>query len=367
MRIFILLLLNLYIANALADDLPLSLLHVPPGFTIDIYASPVPDARSMTLGKKGTVFVGSRTAGKVYAIIPDAHSPHRTRVLTIASNLNMPNGVAFHQGALYVAEVGRILRFDDIENHLSSPPKPHVVTTVLPDEKIHGWRYMKFGPDDKLYVSIGMPCNVCLLKDVSFGTISRMNANGTQFETYTKGIRNSVGFAWDPQTKELWFTDNGRDWMGDDLPPDELNHAPIKDLNFGFPYFYGKNLPDPFYGKLAPASEHFSFPSLELPAHVAALGMTFYTGNMFPADYQDQLFIAEHGSWNRSKKVGYQVIVVKKMKGEIKSATPFITGWLQGEKVLGRPVDVMMMPDGALLISDDLAGVIYRVSYSHKN
>jgi glucose/arabinose dehydrogenase len=360
MRILLFLLTFLTCSHLLAQDLPLNLLRLPPGFTIEIYAAPVPDAREMALGPKGIVFVGSRTAGNVYAIIPDAKNTHGTRVLTIATGLNMPNGVAFQNGSLYVAEISRITRYDFINNRLQHPV---VMTSSLPTDTEHGWRFISFGPDKKLYIAIGMPCNVCLKQDPRFGTISRMNADGTHFEIYAKGIRNSVGFDWDPITHQLWLTDNGRDWMGDNLPPDKLNYAPTPGLDFGFPYYDGKDLPDPIYGKRIP-QRHFTLPTFELPAHVAPLGMTFYTGNQFPPAYRNQIFMAEHGSWNRSSKVGYQVMNVKIDKDHVTDIKPFISGWLQGQQAWGRPVDTLVLPDGTLLISDDFAGVIYRVRYS---
>lgn len=342
--------------------MPLNLLKYPAGFTVSIYAQPVVDAREMALGSKDIVFVGSRNAGKVYAVIPDKKNSHGTRVLTIASGLNMPNGVAFHQGSLYVAEVGRILRFDNIESNLNNPPKPTVITTKLPKEKAHGWRFISFGPDGRLYIGVGAPCNVCLMDDPHYATIMRMEANGQNLEVYAKGIRNTVGFDWDPIHHNLWFTDNGRDWLGDDLPPDELNVAPRKGMDFGFPYCYGKSTADPVYGKLHSCSE-FTPPVYEFPAHVAPLGMSFYTGKLFPSNYWGQIFISEHGSWNRSHKIGYQVITAKIKNNHVTEVKPFISGWLQGEKAWGRPVDTLVMPDGALLISDDYANVIYRVSY----
>ncbi|HAT6979716.1 TPA: sorbosone dehydrogenase family protein [Legionella pneumophila] len=349
-------------STGLGQDLPLNLLKYPAGFTVSIYAQPVVDAREMALGSKDIVFVGSRNAGKVYAVIPDKKNSHGTRVLTIASGLNMPNGVAFHQGSLYVAEVGRILRFDNIESNLNNPPKPTVVTTKLPKEKAHGWRFISFGPDGRLYIGVGAPCNVCLMDDPHYATIMRMEADGQNLEVYAKGIRNTVGFDWDPIHHNLWFTDNGRDWLGDDLPPDELNVAPRKGMDFGFPYCYGKSTADPVYGKLHPCSE-FTPPVYEFPAHVAPLGMSFYTGKLFPSNYWGLIFISEHGSWNRSHKIGYQVITAKIKNNHVTEVKPFISGWLQGEKAWGRPVDTLVMPDGALLISDDYANVIYRVSY----
>jgi glucose/arabinose dehydrogenase len=348
--------------TCLGTEIPLNRLKLPPGFTISIYAEPVQNAREMTLGSKGTLFVGSLSAGNVYAIVPDTHSPHGTQILTIASGLTMPNGVAFHNNALYVAENDKIVRFNDIENHLQNPPKPETIAK-LPNKKHHGWRYIRFGPDGKLYVSIGAPCNVCLSKEDIFATIIRMDPDGSNMEIYAKGIRNSVGFDWDPATKNLWFTDNGRDWMGDYLPPDELNIATTKGQHFGFPYCHGKNIPDPIFNLSHPCSQ-FTAPVLELPAHVAPLGMCFYRGDEFPKEYHNQIFIAEHGSWNRSTKIGYQVISVKVTDNHVIDSKPFVTGWLKGQTALGRPVDVLNFPDGSLLISDDFANVLYKVEYS---
>ncbi|VVC75473.1 Soluble aldose sugar dehydrogenase YliI [Aquicella siphonis] len=345
----------------LANPLPLNSLHLPEGFKIEIYAYPVKDAREMTLASKGIVFVGTRQEGKVYAILPDKKQLYGTKVVTVAENLTMPNGVAFHEGALYVAERDRILKFVNIESQLDHVPHPQIVINRLPDKANHGWRYIAFGPDKKLYMAIGAPCNVCLEQDPRFASIVRMNSDGKDFEVYARGIRNSVGFDWDPVSKDLWFTDNGRDWMGDNLPSDELNHVTQKGMHFGFPYYHGK-IPDPDYAGDS-LSLHFTGPVLELPAHVAALGMAFYTGKMFPDSYKNQIFIAEHGSWNRTEKAGYQVIVVSLLKDKVVSVRPFITGWESEGKVWGRPVDLLVMPDGALLVSDDHAGVIYRVSY----
>lgn len=360
MRLFLSLFIFLT-TNAFSSNLPLNLLKLPPGFSINVFAT-VPNAREMILGDKGTIFVGSKEAGNVYAVIPDKTKPEGTRVLIIAAGLTEPNGVAFRQGSLYVAERTRMLRFDDIEDHLEHPPRPIVVNDTLPNQTIHSWHYIKFGPDEKLYIGMGAPCNICLSKDPRSATIMRMKPDGSDFEIFSKGVRNSVGFDWNPVTNDLWFTDNGRDWMGDNLPPDKVNVAPKPGMNFGFPYFHGKNVPDPKFGKNHQASE-FTLPALELPAHVAPLGLLFYTGNMFPAEYQNNIFIAEHGSWNRSKKIGYQVMFLKLQGNKIVDVKPFVTGWLQGQNAWGRPVAFLTLPDGSLLISDDAAGVIYRVTY----
>ncbi|MGE5285056.1 MAG: PQQ-dependent sugar dehydrogenase [Actinomycetota bacterium] len=338
-------------------------IRLPPGFRIAVYAE-VPNARSMTLGERGTLFVGTRR-GEVYAVLPGGAAEGTHRVLTLARNLHSPNGVAFRGGALYVAEIHRILRYDGIESRLSSPPAPVVVSDGFPRDEHHGWKFIRFGPDGMLYVPVGAPCNVCERTDPRYAAILRMRPDGTGLEIFASGVRNTVGFDWNPATGELWFTDNGRDWMGDDLPPDELNRAPRKGLHFGFPYVHGKNLPDPEFGARGkPAG--FTPPEWELPAHVASLGMRFYTGRMFPPGYRGQIFIAEHGSWNRSKPTGYRVSLVRLAGNRAASYEPFAEGWLQGGGAWGRPVDVQVMPDGSLLASDDLAGMIYRISYDGK-
>jgi glucose/arabinose dehydrogenase len=352
------------LCTAIALSFDASLLHLlklPPGFDVRIYAY-VPNAREMTLGRGGVVFVGSREAGKVFALVPNQNLTAAQKVVLIASNLNNPNGVAYHNGALYVAEIHRILRYDNIIQNLNRALVPTVIRDDLPTAAYHGWRYIKFGPDNRLYMAIGMPCNVCLPSDKRMGTIVRMNEDGGDLEIFAKGIRNSVGFAWQPKTRALWFTDNGRDWLGDNRPPDELNYAPSAGMNFGYPYYNGRTL-DSEYGKLRDPQEKYVAPALELGPHVAALGMVFYDGRMFPKKYQDQILIAEHGSWNRTLKIGYRVTLVRLQGTHPYSYQPFITGWLQGQHEWGRPVDLLVMPDGALLISDDYAGIIYRVSY----
>lgn len=344
--------------NVFAQTLSIQNLKLPPGFNIELFAYPVPDARQMTLGDKDTVFVGTRS-GDVYAIT-NASIANKRKIIKIASHLNAPNGVAFKNGSLYVAEIQRILRYDHIEDHLASPPQPDSLAVTLPTETHHGWRYIAFGPDQKLYVSIGMPCNVCLEKNPVFGTIIRMDKNGKKLEIYAKGIRNSVGFDWD-KNHSLWFTDNGRDWLGDNVPPDEINHAPKPTMHFGFPYYDG-NIENKTYRNEKP-NIVFTFPITNLPAHVAALGIKFYRGTMFPKEYQQTVFIAEHGSWNRTTKDGYQIISATLEGDHLSNIKPFITGWLQDQKTLGRPVDVLMLKDGSMLISDDYAGAIYRVTY----
>ena len=340
----------------------LETLKLPPGFVVDYYARKVPGARSMALGAKGTLFVGSRGEGKVYAVV-DRDGDHRAdEVLTIASGLTLPNGVAFRGGSLYVAEVSRVLRFDHIEERLHNPPAPVVVNDSFPKEKHHGWKFIRFGPDGRLYVPVGAPCNVCEEKDPRFASIMRMNPDGSNLEIFARGVRNTVGFDWHPGSGELWFTDNGRDWLGDDQPPDELNRAPRPGLHFGFPYWHGADIPDPTYGK-GHRREEFVPPAAELGAHVASLGMRFYTGTMFPPPYRGRIFIAEHGSWNRSELTGYRVTMVRLEGNRAVAYETFAEGWLAGGAVWGRPVDLEVLPDGSLLVSDDLAGAIYRISY----
>ena len=338
-------------------------IELPEGFSIRVYAKGVENARSMRLGENGTLFVGSRTAGKVHAL-PDSDGDHRADdVILLMDNLNSPNGIAIRQGDLYVAEINRILRFDNIEQNLGSVPAPVVVNDDFPSDGHHGWKFIAFGPDDKLYVPVGAPCNVCENENPIYASITRMNPDGTGLEIFARGIRNTVGFDWHPQTNQLWFTDNGRDLLGDDFPPDELNRAPEKGLHFGFPYCHGGTIPDPEFGQGHSCNE-FVPPAMPLGPHVAALGMRFYTGDMFPAEYRNQIFIAEHGSWNRSVPIGYRVTLVRlNDEGTAIGYEVFAQGWLQGETSWGRPVDVLVMPDGALLVSDDKANAIYRISY----
>ena len=337
-------------------------IKLPPGFHIEVLSDDVPSARAMTLSPKGILYVGSMD-GHVYAL--ELRNGRVTGRHVIATGLQMPVGVAWRDEALYVSAVSKIVRFDAIDSHLNDPPKPVVVTDKLPTETHHGWKFIAFGPDGKLYVPQGAPCNICDRDPDRFALIGRMDPDGSHYEVVARGIRNSVGFAWHPVTHELWFTDNGRDLLGDDIPSDKLNRAPRLGMNFGFPYCHGGDTPDPEYGKDHPCSA-FTPPVVQLGAHVASLGMRFYDGPMFPADYRNNIFIAEHGSWNRSKKVGYRVVrVITDPDGSHARQQVFAEGWLQsGESEWGRPADVLPLPDGSLLISDDTAGAIYRVTYS---
>lgn len=332
-------------------------IELPPGFIIEEYAT-VPNARALALGDNGTIFVSNRRGRSVFAVVSDDAG---TRTIKLADGLKSPNGIAFHDGDLYVAEISRVTRYRDIEQNLHDVPKAEILDIDLPSKGHHGWRYIGFGPDNKLYISIGAPCNIC--DEEGFARIIRLNPDGTDRETYAKGIRNSVGFTWHPETGELWFTDNGRDMLGDDLPPDELNHATEPGQHFGYPYCHAGELLDPKYGQGKVCADYRA-PAQKLGPHVAALGLKFYTGDMFPEKYRGQIFVAEHGSWNRSEKVGYRITMVRLENGEPVSYEPFATGWLRNGSVSGRPVDLLVLADGSMLVSDDHSGKIYRVSYA---
>jgi len=351
-----------------AQDIPLDKITVPDGFTIEVYASDVPNARSMALSPTGTLFVSTRRAGIVYAVLDRDQDQTADEVITIATGLNTPNGVAIRDGALFVAELNRILRYDDIEARLGNPPEPVVVYDALPSERMHGWKFIRFGPDGKLYVPVGAPCNICdrTGEDERFATITRMNPDGGEHEVFAHGIRNSVGFDWHPVTGELWFTSNGRDRLGDDVPGDTLNHAPEIGMHFGYPFCHQGDIPDPEFGEQR-ACDEFTPPAEILGPHVASLGMRFYDGSMFPNRYRNQIFIAEHGSWNRSPAAGhtgYRITVATLDGNRVTDYAVFAEGWLDPDNTSwGRPTDIQVMPDGALLVTDDRVGAIYRISY----
>jgi glucose/arabinose dehydrogenase len=347
-----------------SQALPLASIKLPPGFSISVYAE-VSNARSLAMSPDGTLFVGNKDEDKVYAVKDTNGDFKADKKWVLASGLNMPNGVAFKDGDLYIAEVSRITKIKNVLANLDNPGKPQVVFDKYPTEAHHGWKYIAFGPDGKLYVPVGAPCNICEKKEPVYASITRLNADGTGMEVFASGVRNTVGFTWHPETKNIWFTDNGRDMLGDDIPPCELNTATQKGQHFGYPYCHGGTIKDPEFGDKKPCSD-FVKPAQSLGAHVAPLGLKFYTGNLFPASYKNQIILAEHGSWNRSKKSGYKLSLVKvDASSKVTGYETFATGWMNEttQKVWGRPVDVLLLPDGSMLVSDDQANVIYRISY----
>jgi glucose/arabinose dehydrogenase len=346
------------------SEIKLETIKLPPGFKIEVYAKDVENARSMDLTPSNTLFVGTRSKGNVYALTTKNNGLEAAKLYTLAENMNMPNGVAFRNGDLYVAEVNRILKYTDIEANLKSKPSYKVIYDQYPKDRHHGWKYIDFGPDGKLYVPVGAPCNICDEEDPVYASITRINPDGSNFEIVHRGIRNTVGFTWHPETQELWFTDNGRDMLGDEIPACEVNHAPQDSMHFGYPYCHQGDLPDPEFGEKYPCSD-FTSPARNLGPHTAPLGIEFYTGTQFPEEYRNQIFVAEHGSWNRSKKIGYRVMMLKLKGDEVVSYEPFAEGWLneENDKIWGRPVDLELLSDGSMLVSDDYADAIYRIYY----
>lgn len=349
-----------FVLTARGQERPVYLekIELPDNYHIELFATGVKNAREMSFAPDGTLFAGSRNAGNIYAI-------RDGNVIVIDSGLEMPSGLDFYEGDLYVGAVSTIYKYPDILNHLKSPVK-EIVTRRFPSATWHGWKYIRFGPDDKLYVPVGAACNVCDSVNPIYGTICRMNKDGSGFEIFAEGVRNTVGFDFQPETGVLWFTDNGRDMMGDDIPPDELNKAPVAGLNFGFPFLHGKNIKDPVFWDKRPEGVKFTLPQWEIQAHSATLGMCFYTGGMFESRYKNGIFIAEHGSWNRSKKVGYQISFVTVKDGKAINYEVFAKGWLENEDFWGRPADVEVGPDGAIYVADDYAGCIYRIYYDER-
>jgi len=338
-------------------------LVLPEGFTIEVFAENVKNARSLALGDNGTIFVGTRREGSVYALVDTDNDGTADKQYLIDQDLFMPNGVAFRNGSLYVAEVNRVLRYDNIESKLSNPGEPVVVTEAYPDDSHHGWKYIAFGPDDKLYIPVGAPCNICESENEVYNTITRIDPDGSNMEIVATGVRNSVGFDWNPETGELWFTENGRDWLGEDSPADELNRVTTVGEHFGYPYCHQGDMLDPEFGKGRTCTE-FTAPVQNLHPHGAALGMEFYTGNAFPAEFKNKILICEHGSWNRSEPIGYEITMVTMDGNKAVAYESFVSGWLQGKEAWGRPVDILEMPDGSLLVSDDTADMIYRIKYT---
>jgi glucose/arabinose dehydrogenase len=344
------------------EKLPVAKLKAPPGFKVEVFAGGVANARSIRIGDKGTVFVGSRLIDKVHAI---TEKDGKRDVKQIASGLHRPNGLAFRNGTLYVAELSKVSRFENIEDHLDSPPKPTLISDNFPKDEPHGWKFIAIGPDEKLYVPVGAPGNINNPDPQTYAHIRRMNLDGSGMEVLVQGVRNTVGFDWHPETKELYFTDNGRDWVSEDLPEDELNRVSASGKkHFGYPFCHQGNFRDPEHG-WGHSCDDYEPPVALLGPHTAALGMRFYTGAMFPADYKNAIFIARRGAWNRSQKTGGDVIVAKlNLDGTVKSIEPFLTGFIENNNYIARPADVEIMKDGSLLVSDDFNGAVYRVSYA---
>ena len=337
-------------------NLPIERIRLPEGFRIQVYASSLRTARGLSFASDGTLFVGSKS-GEVYAVRPNGET------LTVTRGLNMPVGLDFFEGDLYISSLSEIVMIENVLDNLGTNPKPRVLIDTLPRDRHHGWKFIKVGPDRKLYVPVGAPCNVCEREDERYASILRMNLDGSDLELVASGVRNTVGFDWHPETGELWFTDNGRDLMGDDIPPDELNRAPRAGLHFGFPYLHGGSVQDPRFWDDRPQGVEFELPKHEFPAHVAALGMRFYTANQFPEEYRGGIFVAEHGSWNRSQKIGYRVSYLHLEGNRVREYRIFAEGWLEGQRSWGRPADVEIGPDGALYVADDAASAVYRISY----
>lgn len=348
------------------EGLNLDKIILPEGFTVEVFAR-VNNARSLVLTENGTLFVSNRGGNKVYAVRDTDGDWKADERYEIASGLRMPNGIAFKDGSLYVAEVSKLWRFDDIETNLENPPEPIKIYDDYPTDAHHGWKYIAFGPDGKLYVPVGAPCNICESKNEMYASITRMDPDGSNREVYAHGVRNTVGFTWHPTTGEMWFTDNGRDWLGNDEPPCELNRVSEAGQHFGYPYCHGGYFKDPEFGDKFPCDD-FVNPAQNLGPHVAPLGLKFCTSQAFPDEYQNQIFIAEHGSWNRDADVGHtghKITMVKEENGVGVSYRDFATGFLNKETntAWSRPVDLIFAPDGSMLVSDDLSGTIFRISY----
>ena len=354
-----------FLMPAQGSELALDRLNLPDGFEISVWAE-VTNPRQLTMNPDGVVFAGSRRAGKVYALLDKDDDKLAEIEIEIDSGLSQPTGVAYHDGDLYVGAINKLLVYRNIDSLLDKPPNPETIYEDLPKERHHGWKFIDFGPDDLLYFNVGAPCNICLKKDERFASIMRFDFSESEPEIYAHGVRNSVGFTWHPETKHLWFTDNGRDYLGDEEPPCELNVASRQGLHFGYPYMHGQNISDPKFGNKKKSQDYVP-PALDLGAHVAPLGLIFYQGHMLPQRLQGQLLIAEHGSWNRSAEaghVGYRITVARHNEADEIIYETLVDGWLDGNVGWGRPVDLLELKDGSILISDDTADVIYRMSYS---
>jgi glucose/arabinose dehydrogenase len=343
-----------------ADKLPITKLKLPKGFNLEVYAAGLTNARSLRVDDRGNIYVSTRLLDRIYAI---TDKNGKKEVKTIATGLNSPNGIALHNGTLYIAEINRISKIDNVADALDNPPKPTVIYDDLPSDAPHGWKFLTVGPDNKLYFNIGAPCNICMPSD-RHAQIRRINLDGSGVEVVARGIRQVVGMDWHPTMKVLYFTENQRDWLSEDQPQDKLNRLlhPGQD-NFGFPYCDGGDIPDAQFGWGHSCGE-FTKPVAQLGPHTAPLGMRFYTGKMFPKEYRNAIFVVRHGSWNRSKKIGGDIVIARlNQDGTVKSIEPFVTGFIQDDKYVGRPVDIEWLKDGSMLLSDDYNGAVYRITY----
>lgn len=344
-----------------SNEIPVRNLRVPPGFRVELWASGMPGVRAMTRTNSGKIYAGTRGIGRVYEIT-DAGGQRSSRVLV--DRLNQPAGVAYGNGSLYVMAIDKVLRYDGIDANPNVQPQDVTARFNLPPEQHHNWKYIAFGPDGKLYVPFGAPCNICVPGE-PYAQIRRYNADGSNMEVIARGVRNTVGFAWHPVTREMWFTDHGRDWMGDDGPEDELNRLTRVGQNFGFPFCHANGIPDRDVRRDRPC-DGVTMPVTTMGPHAAVMGAHFYTGSMFPAEYRNVLLVARKGSWNRTKKFGYDVVAVRTdANGGNARVEPFVTGFLDaaGDNFWGRPAYMLQLPDGSLLLSDEQMGAIYRISY----
>jgi glucose/arabinose dehydrogenase len=345
-----------------ASEIPLASYKLPPGFKAEIWASGMPGIRALVRGDNGKYYAGTRGIGRVYEIT-DAGGARTSRV--VVDKLVQPAGVAYRNGSLIVMAIDKVLRFDGIATNPNAAPVDMTAAFQLPKEQHHNWKYIAFGPDGKLYVPFGAPCNICE-PGAEYAQIRRYNADGSGMEVIARGVRNTQGFDWHPVTKELWFTDHGRDWMGDDGPEDELNRMARTGQNFGFPYCHAGGIPDPDIAR-ANACSGVTLPVTTMGPHAAAMGVHFYTGSMFPAEYRNAMFVARKGSWNRTKKFGYDVVVVRAdASGASARVEPFMTGFMNpaDDSFSGRPTYFLQQPDGSLLVSDEQLGAVYRISYA---
>jgi glucose/arabinose dehydrogenase len=345
-----------------AADIPLANLKLPAGFKAEIWATGMPGARAMARAENGKIYIGTRGIGRVYELT-DNGTARTSRV--VVDKLVQPAGVAYANGSLYVMAIDKVLRYDGIATNPNAQPVDMTAAFKLPKEQHHNWKYIAFGPDGKLYVPFGAPCNICVPGE-EYAQIRRYNPDGSGMEVIARGVRNTQGFAWHPQTKEMWFTDHGRDWMGDDGPADELNRLSANGQNFGFPYCHANGIADRDIPK-ANACAGVTLPVQTMGPHAAVMGAHFYTGNMFPPEYRNTLFVARKGSWNRTQKFGYDVVTVRTdAQGNNARIQPFMTGFLDpiNDSFSGRPTYMLQLPDGSLLISDEQMGAIYRITYA---